>query len=174
LASEHVDDFVVPEPSRYSEPISLADARSEMDVLDRRFVYFIALEDQHGKVLCLRHDGDYGLVELDPPLPAPRQPTFLRALDHSAPGDLLAEEVTFSSPFADYHGRAECERRYLLQRPHAAPCRAGRVPDHRSCRGGLPPDGHGGAPRHELPATAGMVARVGGGAEGDAVMIRRG
>lgn len=44
---------------------------------------------------------------IDPPLPAPRQPTFLRALDHSAPGDLLAEEVTFSSPFADYHGRAD-------------------------------------------------------------------
>jgi hypothetical protein len=107
LASEHVDDFVVSEPSRYSEPISLADARSEMDVLDHRFVYFIALEDQHGKALCLRHDGDYGLVELDPPLPAPCQPTFLRALDHSAPGDLLAEEVTFSSPFADYHGRAD-------------------------------------------------------------------
>ncbi len=65
LATERVDDFIIPEPSRYPEPISLADARSEMDVLNHRFLYFIAAEDQHGKVLYLRHDGNYGLVELD-------------------------------------------------------------------------------------------------------------
>lgn len=83
LAWEHVDDFVVPEPSRYSEPISLADARSEMDVLDHRFVYFIAIEDQHGKVLYLRYDGDYGLVELDDsvqPTPRTRRPPVMRGL----------------------------------------------------------------------------------------------
>jgi Sigma 54 modulation/S30EA ribosomal protein C terminus len=62
LAKEHAGDVVVPEPSRYFQPISLADARAEMDVLKHRFVYFIAVED-HGKVLYLRHDGDYGLVD---------------------------------------------------------------------------------------------------------------
>jgi Sigma 54 modulation/S30EA ribosomal protein C terminus len=57
-------DLVVPQPSRYPDPIGVADARSEMDVLDHRFVYFIAAEDRRGKVLYLRRDGDYGLVEL--------------------------------------------------------------------------------------------------------------
>ncbi|WP_027006196.1 sigma 54 modulation/S30EA ribosomal C-terminal domain-containing protein [Conexibacter woesei] len=54
---------VVPEPSRYSEPLPLAVARSEMDVLDHRFLYFIDEDDGRGKVLYLRYDGDYGLVE---------------------------------------------------------------------------------------------------------------
>jgi hypothetical protein len=36
-----------------------------MDELNLRFVYFIDLEDGRGKVLHLRHDGDYGLVEPD-------------------------------------------------------------------------------------------------------------
>ncbi len=58
------DGIVVPEPSRYSEPIALVAARSEMDALDHRFVYFIAAEELRGKVLYLRHDGNYGLVEL--------------------------------------------------------------------------------------------------------------
>jgi hypothetical protein len=40
-------------------------------------------------------------------LPAPRQSSFIRALEDTAAGDLLAEEVTFSSPFADYRGRAD-------------------------------------------------------------------
>jgi hypothetical protein len=44
---------------------------------------------------------------IDSPLPVPRRSSFLRALDHAAAGDLLAEQVTFSSPFADYHGRAD-------------------------------------------------------------------
>jgi hypothetical protein len=63
LSAEH--DLVVPRPSRYPEPITVADARSEMDVLDHRFVYFIAAEDQRGKVLYVRRDGDYALVELE-------------------------------------------------------------------------------------------------------------
>jgi ribosome-associated translation inhibitor RaiA len=54
---------VVPEPSRYSEPLPLAVARSEMDVLNHRFLYFIDEDDGRGKVLYLRYDGDYGLVE---------------------------------------------------------------------------------------------------------------
>jgi hypothetical protein len=39
--------------------------------------------------------------------PEPRRSTLLMALDHAAPSDLLAKEVTFSSPFADYRGRAD-------------------------------------------------------------------
>lgn len=54
---------VVPEPSRYSGPLSLAAARAEMDLLDHRFLYFIDAGDRRGKVLYLRYDGDYGLVE---------------------------------------------------------------------------------------------------------------
>jgi hypothetical protein len=38
-----------------------------MDVLNHRFLYFIDTADGRGKVLYLRHDGDYGLVE-PPPL----------------------------------------------------------------------------------------------------------
>jgi ribosome-associated translation inhibitor RaiA len=61
LADE--DDIVVPEPSRYSEPLTLDAARAEMDLLNHRFLYFVDAEDGRGKVLYLRHDGDYGLVE---------------------------------------------------------------------------------------------------------------
>jgi hypothetical protein len=61
LADE--DDVVVPKPSRYGEPLSLVTARSEMDMLNHRFLYFIDAEDDRGKVLYLRTDGDYGLVE---------------------------------------------------------------------------------------------------------------
>ena len=34
-------------------------------------------------------------------------PTLLRAAAHGAPGELLAQDVTFASPFAEYHGRAD-------------------------------------------------------------------
>jgi hypothetical protein len=61
LADEN--DIVVPEPSRYSEPLSLEKARTEMDIVNHRFLYFIDAADARGKVLYLRHDGDYGLVE---------------------------------------------------------------------------------------------------------------
>jgi ribosome-associated translation inhibitor RaiA len=64
LAEEN--DIVVPEPSRYAHPIPLAKARDEMDVLNHRFLYFIDAADGRGKVLYLRHDGDYGLVEPPP------------------------------------------------------------------------------------------------------------
>jgi ribosome-associated translation inhibitor RaiA len=62
-ALEDEGDPVVPEPSRYSEPLPLAVARSEMDVLNHRFLYFIDADDERGKLLYLRFDGDYGLVE---------------------------------------------------------------------------------------------------------------
>lgn len=61
LADEN--DVVVPQESRYPEPISLNAAREEMDVVNHRFLYFVDAEDGRGKVLYLRHDGDYGLVE---------------------------------------------------------------------------------------------------------------
>jgi hypothetical protein len=61
LADEN--DVVAPEPSRYSEPPTLATARSEMDIVNHRFMYFTDADDGRGKVLYLRSDGDYGLVE---------------------------------------------------------------------------------------------------------------
>jgi hypothetical protein len=60
------NDLVVPDPSRYPEPISLEHARSEMDVLSHRFLYFIDAASGRGEVIYLRHDGNYGLV-LPPP-----------------------------------------------------------------------------------------------------------
>jgi hypothetical protein len=34
-----------------------------MDLLNHRFLYFIDADDGRGRVLYLRHDGNYGLVE---------------------------------------------------------------------------------------------------------------
>ncbi len=56
-------DLVVAEPSRYPDSLTLDAARAEMDELDHRFLYFMDAHDGRGKVLYLRHDGDYGLVE---------------------------------------------------------------------------------------------------------------
>jgi ribosome-associated translation inhibitor RaiA len=69
LADE--DDLVVALPSWFSEPLAFATARQEMDVLNERaantrFLYFIDAEDGRGKVVYLRLDGDYGLVEPAP------------------------------------------------------------------------------------------------------------
>jgi hypothetical protein len=61
LADEN--DVVVPKASRYPGPLTLEAARTEMDFLNHRFLYFIDAADGRGKVLYLRHDGDYGLVE---------------------------------------------------------------------------------------------------------------
>jgi hypothetical protein len=61
LADER--EIVVPMPSRYSGPLDLDTARAEMDLLDHRFLYFVHAGDQRGRVLYLRFDGDYGLVE---------------------------------------------------------------------------------------------------------------
>jgi ribosome-associated translation inhibitor RaiA len=57
------DDIVLPEPSRYSEPIALSEARAEMDLANHRWIYFNDADELRGKVIYLRHDGDYGLVE---------------------------------------------------------------------------------------------------------------
>ena len=61
LADER--DIVVPRPSRYSRPLALEQARAEMDVLMHRFLYFVDAGDERGRVLYLRLDGDYGLVQ---------------------------------------------------------------------------------------------------------------
>ena len=60
---EDEGDPIVPEPSRYSDPLPFAVARSEMDMLNHRFLYYLDAEDERGRVLYLRFDGDYGLVE---------------------------------------------------------------------------------------------------------------
>ncbi len=56
------NDIVVPQPSRYDRPLTLSEVRAEMDIVNHRFVYFVDADDALGKVLYLRHDGDYGLV----------------------------------------------------------------------------------------------------------------
>jgi ribosome-associated translation inhibitor RaiA len=61
-------DPVVAQPSWFSEPLPFATARQEMDLLNERaintrFLYFIDAGDRRGKVIYLRLDGDYGLVE---------------------------------------------------------------------------------------------------------------
>ena len=63
LADED-DDVVVATPSRYDAPMPLSAARAEMDLVNHRFLYFgDADDDGRGKVIYLRRDGDYGLVE---------------------------------------------------------------------------------------------------------------
>jgi ribosome-associated translation inhibitor RaiA len=61
LAGEN--DIVVPKADKYDGPVTLRHVREEMDLANHRFLYFIDAEDGRGKVIYLRHDGDYGLVE---------------------------------------------------------------------------------------------------------------
>jgi ribosome-associated translation inhibitor RaiA len=64
-------DLVVARPSWFSDPLRVATAREEMDLLNQRaihtrFLYFIDACDGRGKVIYVRLDGDYGLVEPAP------------------------------------------------------------------------------------------------------------
>lgn len=64
-------DLVVARPSWFSEPLAFATARQEMDLLNERsvstrFLYFVDVAERRGKVIYLRLDGDYGLVEPAP------------------------------------------------------------------------------------------------------------
>jgi ribosomal subunit interface protein len=70
--SELADEtgIVIAKPSRYPEPVSLERVRGELDVLGEGFIYFIDERDGRGKVLYVRQDGDYGLVEPPPVVPA--------------------------------------------------------------------------------------------------------
>lgn len=56
-------DAIVREQSRYSGPLNLEDAISEMDELNHRFMFFTDAATGRGAVLYLRHDGHYGLIE---------------------------------------------------------------------------------------------------------------
>jgi uncharacterized protein (DUF2267 family)/ribosome-associated translation inhibitor RaiA len=60
---ERHEDVVVVEPSPYNRFLTLDEARAELEASGRRFLYFVDAEDGRPKVLYLRHDGDYGLVE---------------------------------------------------------------------------------------------------------------
>jgi ribosome-associated translation inhibitor RaiA len=51
------------EASRYSQPLALAIAVSEMDALDHRFLYFTDAATGRSCVLYLRNDAHYGLIE---------------------------------------------------------------------------------------------------------------
>jgi ribosome-associated translation inhibitor RaiA len=63
VLADETDEIVVAEPNRYSDPLTLDEARAEEDIVNHRFLYFVDAGDGRGKVLYLRHDGDYGLVE---------------------------------------------------------------------------------------------------------------
>ena len=63
VLADESDDIVVPEASRFSDPLTLDAVKAEMDLVNQRFLYFIDAADGRGKVIYLRHDGDYGLVE---------------------------------------------------------------------------------------------------------------
>jgi hypothetical protein len=51
VAGRSGDHVVVPEPSRYSGPLTLARARAEMDLVEHRLLFFIDAGDPRGMVL---------------------------------------------------------------------------------------------------------------------------
>ena len=51
------------EQSRFSAPIDLATALSEMNALDHRFLFFENTTTGRGNVIYRRYDGHYGLIE---------------------------------------------------------------------------------------------------------------
>ncbi len=53
----------VREESRGPEPRSLDDVIAEMNELNHRFLYFTEAESGRGRVIYLRYDGNYGLIE---------------------------------------------------------------------------------------------------------------
>jgi ribosome-associated translation inhibitor RaiA len=65
------DDILVVQPSPYDGPLTLEEAEAELAATDNRFRaatdnrfrYFVDAADERPKVLYVRHDGDYGLVE---------------------------------------------------------------------------------------------------------------
>jgi ribosome-associated translation inhibitor RaiA len=63
VLADEGDDVVVAEESWFSDPVPLDTAKGQMDLASHRFLYFIDVADGRGKVIYLRHDGDYGLVE---------------------------------------------------------------------------------------------------------------
>ncbi len=64
-------DGIVREASRGPEPRSLDDVIAEMGELNHRFLFFIDASSSRGRVIYLRYDGHYGLIEPRDPEPAP-------------------------------------------------------------------------------------------------------
>jgi ribosome-associated translation inhibitor RaiA len=62
VLADEADDVVLPVEDRFEEPLPLSAVRVAMDVSNLSFAYFVD-EDGRGRVLYLRFDGDYGLVE---------------------------------------------------------------------------------------------------------------
>lgn len=62
-ALEREQSFVIGKPDRYEGPVAFKRIREQMDLANHRWIYFIDAADDRGKVIYLRHDGDYGLVE---------------------------------------------------------------------------------------------------------------
>lgn len=63
------EDGIVREASRGPEPRSLDDVISEMGELNHRFLYYVDEESGRGRVIYLRYDGHYGLIEARDPEP---------------------------------------------------------------------------------------------------------
>ncbi|MFN8113191.1 MAG: HPF/RaiA family ribosome-associated protein [Solirubrobacterales bacterium] len=59
------EDGIVREDSRGPEPRRLDDVVAEMNELNHRFLYFVDEESGRARVIYLRFDGNYGLIELD-------------------------------------------------------------------------------------------------------------
>jgi len=57
------EDGIVREESRGPEPRDLDDVIAEMNELSHRFLYFIDGPSGRGRVIYLRYDGHYGLIE---------------------------------------------------------------------------------------------------------------
>jgi len=53
----------VPEPSRFSQPISLSTAVTEMSAVGHRFMFFENAATSRGNVIYRRYDGHLGLIE---------------------------------------------------------------------------------------------------------------
>ena len=67
---------------------------------------------------------------IDSPCSPSKYPILLRARDHANPATLLAEDVTFASPFAEYHGQADiCHLFRLIGRVLTEPAIIGSASD---------------------------------------------
>jgi ribosome-associated translation inhibitor RaiA len=63
VGQQLAEDGLVQERSRFSGPIMLGRAVSEMDALSRRFLFFTDSATGTGSVIYMRYDGNYGLIE---------------------------------------------------------------------------------------------------------------
>ena len=57
------EDGIVREDSRGPEPRTLETVIAEMNELNHRFLYFVDAASGRGRVIYLRYDGHYGLIE---------------------------------------------------------------------------------------------------------------